>query len=193
MENGEIGVDFANIGLSGAMSMDCDCYSLMNGQNKYPLELLTAAGYAGIVEDGIVAFPAGTFGLYYGTRGVYTNYSDELYDAMDAWTGAVADFWKTVPDPSYGMGYTTIDMSGVTGEYAPGQEVLDISASQGAAKKVAGTLTNKVAKRSNNGVQRISAGVKVPKSAPAKASAFKTFKGKKVVNEGYRVSKRSTF
>lgn len=188
MENGEIGVDFANIGLSGAMSIDCDCYSLMNGQNKYPLELLAAEGYAGTVEDGIVAFPAGTFGLYYGTRGVYTNYSDELYDAMDAWTGAAADFWKTIPDPSYGMGYTMIDMSGVTGEYAPGQETLDTSAYQGAAKKVAGTLANKVAKRSNNGVQRISANVKVSKPAAVNASAFKTFKGKKILNEGYTVS-----
>ena len=91
------------------------------------------------------------------------------------------------------MGYTTIDMSGVSGEYAPGQETLNISTNQGAAKKVAGTLANKVAKRSNNGVQRISAGVKVAKPAAAKASAFKTFKGKKSVNEGYSVSKRSTF
>lgn len=193
MENGEIGVDFANIGISGAMSMDCDCYSLMNGQNKYPLELVASAGYAGTVEDGIVAFPAGTFGLYYGSKGAYTNFSDELYDAMDAWTGAAKDFWNTIPDPSYGMGYTTIDMSGVSGEYAPGQETLNISTNQGAAKKVAGTLANKVAKRSNNGVQRISAGVKVAKPAAAKASAFKTFKGKKSVNEGYSVSKRSTF
>ena len=81
-----------------------------------------------------------------------------------------------------------IDMSGVTGEYAPGQETLDTSAYQGAAKKVAGTLANKVAKRSNNGVQRISANVKVSKPAAVNASAFKTFKGKKIVNEGFTVS-----
>ena len=187
MENGEIGVDFANIGLSGAMSIDCDCYSLMNSQKKYPLELLAAAGYAGTVEDGIVAFPAGTFGLYYGSKGAYTNFSDELLAAKDAWTGTASDFWKTVPDPSYGMGYTMIDMSSVTGEYAPGQETLDLSAYQGAAKKAAGTLANKVAKRNNNGVQRVSVDVKVAKPV-VKASAFKTFKGRKIVNEGFTVS-----
>ena len=193
MVNGELGVDFDNIGISGAMSFDCDCYSLMNGQNQYPLGLLSAAGYAGTVEDGVVAFPAGTFGLYYGTRGVYTNYSDELYDAMDTWSGEPAAFWETVPDPSYGMGYTTIDMSGVTGEYAPGQEVLDISQYLGVAKRAAGTLSKKVAKRSYNGVKTVSGKAPAHKSAAVKASSFKTFKGKKVNNSGFSVSNRATF
>ena len=193
MENGEIGVDLAEIGLSGAMSFDCDCYSLMNGQNKYPLEMLAAYGYAGTVEDGIIAFPAGTFGLYYGKNGVYTNFSDELNEARAAWNDPNNSFWTTVPDPAYGMGYTTIDMSGVTGEYAPGQEVLDLSAYLGAAQKAKGTLAKKVAKRTYTDVKHLSVNVKKGNHVAAKASSFKTFKGKKIDNSGLSASKRATF
>lgn len=193
MENGEIGVDLAEIGLSGAMSFDCDCYSLMNGQNKYPLEMLAAYGYAGTVEDGIIAFPAGTFGLYYGKNGVYTNFSDELNEARAAWNDPNNSFWTTVPDPAYGMGYTTIDMSGVTGEYAPGQEVLDLSSYLGAAQKAKGTLAKKVAKRTYTDVKHLSVNVKKGNHVAAKASSFKTFKGKKIDNSGLSASKRATF
>lgn len=193
MENGEIGVDLAEIGLSGAMSFDCDCYSLMTGNRQYPLEMLAAYGYAGTVEDGIIAFPAGTFGLYYGNNGVYTNYSDEFLDARAAWTGSAQDFYATIPDPAYGMGYTTIDMSGVTGEYAPGQEVLDLSAYLGAAKKTKAALGNKVAKRGDKAVKTLSSKGVSHKAAHAKVSSFKTFKGKKVDNSGLSASKRATF
>lgn len=191
MENGEIGVDLAEIGLSGAMSFDCDCYSLMNG-NRH-LEMLAAYGYAGTVEDGIIAFPAGTFGLYYGNNGVYTNFSDELNEARAAWNDPNNSFWTTVPDPAYGMGYTTIDMSGVTGEYAPGQEVLDLSAYLGAAQKAKGTLAKKVAKRTYTDVKHLSVNVKKGNHVAAKASSFKTFKGKKIDNSGLSASKRATF
>lgn len=193
MENGELGVDFANIGLAGAMSFDCDCYSLMNGQNKYPLNLLAAVGYAGTVEDGIIAFPAATFGLYYGNKSAYTNFSDEFLDARAAWTGSAQDFYATIPDPAYGMGYTTIDMSGVTGEYAPGQEVLDLSAYQGAAKKAKAALGKKVAKRGDEAMKTLSSKGVSHKAAPAKVSAFKTFKGKKIVSEGFEVSEQKRF
>lgn len=193
MENGEIGVDLAEIGLSGAMSFDCDCYSLMTGNRQYPLEMLAAYGYAGTVEDGIIAFPAGTFGLYYGNNGVYTNFSDELNEARAAWNDPNNSFWTTVPDPAYGMGYTTIDMSGVTGEYAPGQEVLDLSAYLGAAQKAKGTLAKKVAKRTFTDVKHLSVNVKKGNNVAAKASSFKTFKGKKIDNSGLSASKRATF
>lgn len=193
MENGEIGVDLAEIGLSGAMSFDCDCYSLMTGNRQYPLEMLAAYGYAGTVEDGIIAFPAGTFGLYYGKNGVYTNFSDELNEARAAWNDPNNSFWTTVPDPAYGMGYTTIDMSGVTGEYAPGQEVLDLSAYLGAAQKAKGTLAKKVAKRTYTDVKHLSVNVKKGNHVAAKASSFKTFKGKKIDNSGLSASKRATF
>lgn len=193
MENGEIGVDLAAIGLSGAMSFDCDCYSLMTGARQYPLEMLAAYGYAGTVEDGVIAFPAGTFGLYYGNSGVYTNFSDELNDARAAWNDPNNSFWSTIPDPAYGMGYTTIDMSGVTGEYAPGQEVLDLSAYLGAPKKAKAALGNKVAKRGDKAVKTLSSKGVSHKVAHAKVSSFKTFKGKKVDNSGLSASKRATF
>lgn len=192
VEDGFIGVDLAEVGVTGSIELACDCYDLL--ANNYPLAMITAAGYAGTVEDGIVAFPAGTFKIFYGTKGSYSNFSDELYDAMDAWTGAAADFWKTVPDPSYGMGYTTIDMSGVSGEYAPGQEVLDISASQGVAKKAAKrNFSNKIKKASYTGMKKLSGKAPAHKSAAVKASSFKAFKGKKVNNSGFSVSNRATF
>lgn len=192
VEDGFIGVDLAEVGVTGSIELACDCYDLL--ANNYPLAMITAAGYAGTVEDGIVAFPAGTFKIFYGTKGSYSNFSDELYDAMDAWTGAAADFWKTVPDPSYGMGYTTIDMSGVSGEYAPGQEVLDISASQGVAKKAAKrNFSNMIKKASYTGMKKLSGKAPAHKSAAVKASSFKAFKGKKVNNSGFSVSSRATF
>lgn len=192
VEDGFIGVDLAEVGVTGSIELACDCYDLL--ANNYPLAMITAAGYAGTVEDGIVAFPAGTFKIFYGTKGSYRNFSDELYDAMDAWTGAAADFWKTVPDPSYGMGYTTIDMSGVSGEYAPGQEVLDISASQGVAKKAAKrNFSNMIKKASYTGMKKLSGKAPAHKSAAVKASSFKAFKGKKVNNSGFSVSSRATF
>lgn len=133
MVDGDLGVDLTAIGLS-PLSFSCDLYDYLTGSNGYPqnpLSTLVRAGFGGIVEDGVVGFPAGAFGLYYVRNGQdagsYTNFSDELLGALEAWNNPNTSFWTTVPDPAYGMGYTTIDMSEVTGEYAPGQLHFDVT------------------------------------------------------------------
>ena len=135
MVDGDLGADLTALGLS-PLSFSCDFYDFLTGSNgypQYPATTLVKVGYGGIVEDGVVAFPAGTFGLYYTSggqdKGSYANFSDELLDAMENWSDPNNSIWSTVPDPAYGMGYTTIDMSEVTGEYAPGQSHLDVSSS----------------------------------------------------------------
>ena len=129
MVDGDLGVDLTSVGLS-PLSFSCDFYDYLTGSNgypQYPATLLVQVGLGGTVEDGVVAFPAGTFGLYTKDAGYYTNFSDELLEAIENWSDPNTSFWSTVPDPAYGMGYTTIDMSEVTGEYAPGQSHLDVS------------------------------------------------------------------
>lgn len=136
MQTGELGLNFSSINISGSVEYLSMAYSYLS---RYPLDFLAAVGFCGTVEDGVVSFPAGSILVYLGENGYYSNYSDELLDALDACeTEEEQDaIWNSVPDPSlYGMGYTTIDMSGVDPAYAPGQETLDTSA-YGVKKKAA--------------------------------------------------------